>query len=206
MSESPTHKNADLQNPCGWEARYERGDIPWDLGLAPPCLEDLLLRLGPTPLRVLVPGAGYGHDALAWAQAGHLVTAIDIAPSAVARLRALAGDAGLTVEAREIDLFDLPAEMQDAFDIVWEQTCFCAIPPAQRAAYVRAMAGALRADGVLHGLFWNHGMAEGPPWNISEAEVRSVFTQAFSLDGLVAVETSAGGRKNEFLAVLRKRA
>lgn len=206
MTSRPTHKNADLQDQSGWEARYVRGQIPWDLGSAPPCLEELLVSLNGPPLRVLVPGAGYGHDALAWARSGHQVTAIDIAPSAIAGLRARALDAGVRVEALAADLFDLPESMLESFDAVWEQTCFCAIPLEQRAAYVQAMAGALRSGGVLHGLFWDHGMEQGPPWSISEQDVRSAFESAFRLEHVAAVELSAGTRQNEFLTVLRKRA
>lgn len=205
MSDGPTQKNADLHDPSGWEARYVKGDIPWDLGLAPPCLADLLAHLGPSPLRVLVPGAGFGHDALAWARSGHNVTAIDIAPSAVAGIQARALDAGLRVEALALDLFDLPAAIQESFDVVWEQTCFCAIMPAQRATYVRAMADALRAEGIFYGLFWNHGMAQGPPFSICEEDVRGAFEDEFQVERMTPVEHSAGERQNEFLAVLRKR-
>ena len=194
----------DLHVDSGWEARYQRGDTPWDLGAAPPVLEDLLVELGPSPLRVLVPGAGTGQDALAWARAGHTVTAVDIAPSAIAALRAAAAEAGLRVRAEVGDLFALPEGYGAAFDAVWEQTCFCAIQPGQRAAYVRAMAAALRPQGWLYGLFWNHGMEGGPPHDVSPEQVTDLFLPTFELRGREPVRVSAGTRSNEFLVRLQR--
>ena len=195
----------DLHVSSGWEARYQRGDLPWDLGLAPPALVDLLASWPAEPLKVLVPGAGTGHDALAWAAAGHVVTAVDIAPSAVQALRNLAADANLSVEGVEGDIFDLPQAWRGSFDVIWEQTCYCAILPAQRDDYVRAMAAVLRPAGQYVGLFWNHGMEGGPPWDVTKNDVVARFEGTFEIESLVDVPVSAGTRSHEFLTRMRRR-
>jgi SAM-dependent methyltransferase len=195
--------NSDLREKSGWEARYQRGETPWDLGGPPPCLVDLLARLDGAPLRVLVPGAGSGHDAIAWARAGHQVTAVDIAPSALALLHEHAAAAGVQVETLEADLFALPSERDASFDAVWEQTCFCAINPDQRADYVLAMVRALRAEGLYYGLFWQHGLDGGPPWNIRPADVRAAFPPHFEILSEEAVALSAGTRSHETLFTMR---
>ena len=187
-----------------WEQRYRDGNTPWDLDAAPPVLEDLVASLGPTPLRVLVPGVGSGHDAIAWARAGHQVTAFDVAPLAVTRARQRVADRGLAVEVLEADLFALPVNWDATFDIVWEQTCFCAIEPVQRGSYVAAMARVLHPDGTYYGLFWNHGMPGGPPWDVTEDEVRAVFPPRFVIASLEPVTNSVPGRHPEFLTRMQR--
>ena len=67
-----------------WAARYEEEHTPWDLGAPHPALaaeleKDLLgrRRCG-HDARAFVPGCGRGHDALALAKAGWVVTAMDM--------------------------------------------------------------------------------------------------------------------------------
>jgi SAM-dependent methyltransferase len=189
----------------GWEQRYREGRAAWDLGAAPPCLGRLLAGLPARRLRVLVPGAGFGHDAVAWARAGHQVTAVDFAPSAVAGARARARETGVAMAVLEEDLFALPATLEGAFDAVWEQTCYCAVAPKRRDEYAAAMARALVPGGTLYGLFWNHGREGGPPYDVTPAQVRDVFASRFHLLSLEPVPDSVPARGNEFLAVFRRR-
>ena len=188
--------------PDRWDARYREGIPRWDLGGAPPVLPELLAELPETSLRVLVPGAGHGHDALAWAAAGHRVTAVDYAPLAVAGMieRVEAADVRMTIH--QGDVLDLPEAFTGRFDAVWEQTCFCALARSLRADYVLSMANALRPAGTFYGLFWNHGWEDGPPFDVTPELVRSLFLPSFSEVSLKAVEHSAPGRANEFLTVL----
>ena len=196
-----------IRTGADWESRYVSGSDRWTLEVEPPCLHDLLVELdGNPPFSVLVPGAGYGVDALAWARAGHRVTAVDIAPLAVSGMLERAQDAGVELTALEADLFDLPSALRGTFDVVWEQTCFCAIRPTERAAYVDAMHGTLKPAGLFYGLFWNHGAPDGPPWTISEQEVRDQFAAHFEILALDHVAASAPRRSNEFLARMRPRA
>jgi SAM-dependent methyltransferase len=188
-----------------WERRWAAGDTPWDLGRAPAVLDDLLAGLADGPLCVLVPGAGAGHDALAWARAGHVVTAVDVAPTALVRCRESARKAGLAPTLLVADLFALPQDLRGAFDVVWEQTCFCAIPPTRRPDYARAMADVLRPRGTLHALLWNHGRPGGPPHDVRREDAQRVFAPFFEPISLVDVTGSPAGRAGEFLYTLRKR-
>ena len=191
--------------PEGWEERYREGRTHWDLGAAPPCLVRLIEGLPRGRLRVLVPGAGFGHDAIAWARAGHEVTAVDFAPSAVAGLRRRAREAGVHVAVLEADVFRLPASLDGAFDAVWEQTCYCAIAPGRRAEYVEVMARALVPGGAFHGLFWHHGREGGPPYDVTPEQVRATFAVRFELVSLEPVPDSPAARGNEFLALMGRR-
>ena len=89
-----------LGDAAGWNRRYEENTARWDLGAAPPVLVQFIASLdGPREgaRTVLVPGAGYGHDAIAWARAGYEVTAVDFAPLAVEGARARAAEQGVSL-------------------------------------------------------------------------------------------------------------
>lgn len=188
-----------------WNARYRDGNTPWERRRPPPDLLELIERLGSTKLCVLVPGAGHGTDAIAWAAAGHDVTAVDHAPDAVRLSRERSRAAGHRLRILLADILDLPTHLCGTFDAVWEQTCFCALAPDQRRGYVGAMARALRPGGLLYGLFWEHGRSGGPPYNVSEACVRSAFDDLFEIISVVAA-TPLPDREREFVVVLRRRA
>lgn len=159
-----------------WQQHYESNDTPWEKGAAHPALLEFLQK---SPLRgsVLVPGCGYGHDVRAIASTADEVVGLDIAPAAVAAADA----AGVVGGERYVlgDLFALPPRMRQAFDWVFEHTCFCAIPPARREDYVKAVAGALKPGGHLLAIFYmNPDMdpgEDGPPFGTSTAELDALF-------------------------------
>src|SRR5688572_2075018 len=123
--------------PTDWENRYQAGDTPWDKGGPHPVL-GLLIEQGEVGGRILAPGSGLGYDVRELARAADEVLGLDVAPSAVSR--ALSYPAVGKETYLHGDFFDLPAEFKGSFDMVWEHTCFCAIDPALRPAYVEAAA------------------------------------------------------------------
>ena len=196
MSREPMRCRSD------WEGRYRADDAPWDLGRAPPSLEQLVASIEDRALRVFVPGAGRGHDALCWARAGHPVTALDLAPTAVEQGRALTGEPVAWVLG---DLFALPPALRGAFDIVWEQTCLCALPPDRRFDYALAVASVLRPGGTFHGVLWEHGKEGGPPWSITEEIARDALGGAFEIERIERIPDWSKQRWNEFMIQARRR-
>lgn len=168
--------------PTDWEAQYQKGETPWDKGGPSPGLLDAL-AVEPLRGRVLVPGCGAGHDVRAIAPQAEEVIGIDIAPSAIEVARRFPRVGREHYE--HADLFSLPAEMRGSFDWVWEHTCFCAIDPTMRKAYVEAVAGALRPGGKLLAVFYldpgNASPDEGPPFEVSVAELDRLFLPRFTL-------------------------
>lgn len=195
----------------GWNDRYAEGSTGWDLGEAPPVVRRVsrdAVRAhdggdGASALRVLVPGCGRGHDAIGWAQAGATATGLDFAPLALDAARGLSERAGLPVSWVLGDVFELPEALVGVFDVVWEQTCFCAIDPGQRRAYAESMTRALAPGGVLLGLFWRHGREGGPPFNVTPEHVARAFEGLMTLESVEEVPDSVPTRQPEFLARLR---
>ncbi|MGB1698692.1 MAG: methyltransferase domain-containing protein [Nannocystaceae bacterium] len=196
----------------GWNTRYEEGRTGWDLGTAPPSLlreiaaamERHAARGVERPLRVLVPGCGRGHDALAWAQAGAEVVGLDFAALAVAEATKLAAETGLIVRYLEANVLALDPSLHGAFDVVWEQTCFCAIPREARRAYAISMTHALDQGGEFVGVFWNHGNEGGPPFDVTAAHVREAFQGLLEERALEAVADSIPARNPEFIMRLAR--
>jgi len=146
-----------------------------------------------------VPGCGRGHDALAWARAGADVVGMDFAPLAVEQATEVAERAGLPVRYLQANVLELMSEFVGAFDIVWEQTCFCAIPLETRRGYAIAMAEALDADGEFLGLFWNHGKEAGPPFDVTPAQVEEAFSGLLDERERRAIVDSVPSRTPEFV-------
>ena len=87
---------ADLDR---WEARWRERGAPVG-GPEPFLVEELASVAGP----VLDVAAGDGRNALWLARQGLAVTAVDIAPAAIARLEAAARECGLSIAGRVADL------------------------------------------------------------------------------------------------------
>lgn len=171
-----------------WEDSYQRGEAPWDLdGAAPPLAQMLAER--PAELwgggPILVPGCGKGHDVSALAEAGHEVLGLDLAPTALAEAARRYGSSA-SLRWLEGDFFDSELAAANPVGAIWEHTCFCAISPEQRGAYVEAAARWLNPRGVLVALFflnppqWEAG-EEGPPWGADREEIRGLFGSEFTI-------------------------
>lgn len=192
--------------PTDWESHYQQGDTPWEKRGPSPGLVDFLAS-EPVRGRVFVPGCGFGHDVRALAATADEVVGLDIAPSAVEAARRIPTVGGERYELG--DLFNLPAAMRGAFDWVFEHTCFCAIDPSLRAAYVEAVGGALRPGGKLLAVFYldpgNSSPAEGPPFEVSVAELDRFFFPSFTLEREWLPQHAYPGREGrEWMRVLRR--
>jgi len=190
-----------------WDARYVAGDTPWDKGAAHPAL---LARLKKTPIagRVLVPGCGAGHDVRALAARGAaFVLGLDAAPSALnlARSYPKAGNE----DYQEGDFLTGNSVPLGSFDVLFEHTCLCAIPPARRADYVRAAATALRDGGFLLAVFFTNPEnpdPHSPPFRCDLAEMGQLFSEDFEImESRAAISTYCEREGRETLCLMRKK-
>ncbi|PRP97545.1 Thiopurine S-methyltransferase [Enhygromyxa salina] len=181
-----------------WDARYAEGSDEWTLERPPAVLEQLIAGYSERQ-RVLVPGAGHGHDAFAWARSGHEVVALDFAPLAVESMRARSRELGVELEALEADVTAPPASLRGRVDLVWEQTCLCALRPEDRRPYLEAMATLLRPQGSMVALLWNHGNEGGPPFDMTPVLVERLVAGVFSIRKRERVEDSQSTRSSQYL-------
>jgi SAM-dependent methyltransferase len=165
----------DVSSARKWEADYARQTDGWDLGGSTPVFERLLSTRQLPPRRMIVLGAGRGHDARLFARHGFQVTAVDFASQAVQEMRRLA-DPAAPVEILQHDIFTLPESLNGSFDYVLEYTCFCAIDPNRRAEYADLVARLLKPNGLYIDLaFPLDGRKGGPPFAVTETEIIDLF-------------------------------
>lgn len=186
--------------PSGWFepayalARAEGVGLPWLHGTPHPYLESWLEApvTSPPGPRALVIGCGLGDDAVAVANAGLEVTAIDVSPTALAwAQQRAAGRLGAGVERihfREADLLSAPQELLGAFDLVVEVHTVPWLPGVVRDAAMAAIGGFAAPGGVVLAvtlLATDHATMEqtiGPPWPQAPSELAS-----YRAGGLVRV-------------------
>ena len=174
--------HTDVNSPEKWDANYRDGTDGWDLGDPTPVFRRLLAEGRFAPGRLIVLGAGRGHDAREFARHGFEVTAVDFSPLAAREMERLA-DPAAPVQVLQKDLFSLPAGLDGSFDYVLEYTCFCAIDPARRGDYARLVRRLLKPGGIYIDLaFPLDGRAGGPPFAVTQGEITDLFGgQGFAL-------------------------
>ncbi|MFC4726442.1 methyltransferase domain-containing protein [Glycocaulis abyssi] len=138
--------------PMDWDARFRADDAPWERkGLHPAFAHWQALGLLEGGKSIYVPGCGRGEEPLALARAGLHVTAIDLSPTAIDWQVARFAEGSLTAHLEAGDA--LAYRPDTPFDLYWEQTFLCAIPPKLREAYETGAHAQLRPGGVLLALF-----------------------------------------------------
>ena len=166
-----------------WQQRFELGQMPWDRGAPHPQLQVWLdaglLRAGQ---RVLVPGCGSGHELLALARQGLQVRGLDYTPAAVALARQRLQEAALKADVEQADVLHWQPPAQDRPDVVYEQTCLCALHPDHWQDYAAQLARWLPSGGCLLALFMQarresaaQGLVEGPPYHCDINAMRALF-------------------------------
>jgi SAM-dependent methyltransferase len=169
---------APAAQPDFWNPRYESGRTPWDFGGVPAAVTDYL-AVHPGGGRVLIPGCGSGYEVAAFSAAGYDALAIDFSPAAVAHAQHRLGEP----LARRVVLGDFfRHDFGGAFDLVYERTFLCALPPELRPAYAQRMAQVMRPGGSLAGFFYfeNTPLDDGPPWGLAPGAVEKLLGENFT--------------------------
>ena len=175
-----------------WEELYKNQDTGWDLGEVSPPLKDFFDRLPDRSLSILIPGGGRSHEAEYLHLRGFTnVHVLDFSASAIQEFLIRAHD--FPVErAHNQDFFIHKGQ----YDLIIEQTFFCALEKNRRAEYVAQMHDLLTEEGSLAGLLFNVPKNQDhPPYGGSEEEYRSLFSKKFSQISFEPVINSAKGRE-----------
>ncbi|MBC8126963.1 MAG: methyltransferase domain-containing protein [Gloeobacteraceae cyanobacterium ES-bin-144] len=189
-----------------WEEKYQKGEVFWDRG-GPSLPMKQYLERNPVSGRALVPGCGRGHEVTMAVKHGLDAMGLDIAPTGIAEARAQYPE----IAERFVvgDLFEPPAEMRGAFDVVLEHTCMSALPPELRADYRRGVDLTLRPGGLLIGVWFIDPALdpghEGPPYPFSVPALTALFADGYEIVADYVPEVAFEGREGrERLRVLRR--
>src|SRR5215831_11889521 len=171
-------KAPDSTDPDFWNVRYAAGKTPWDFGGVPSALKSFLARSS-APGRVLVPGCGSGYEVQAFHLAGYDVSAIDFSPAAVDQAKRVLGALAERVILGDFFTHDFA---QCRFDLIYERTFLCSMPPARWPDYVNRMAELLSPGGRLVGVFlYGQRSPSGPPFPLTDTDAEQLFERRFQL-------------------------
>ena len=151
------HLSADY-----WELRWQNNETGWDIGYVSPPLKRYFDQLESKQYKILIPGAGNAHEAEYLFNQGFTnVHVADFSESAINNF--LSRNPTFPKEqALVIDFFKLKA---NDFDLIIEQTFFCALNPDLREDYLVKMKSLLKTGGKLVGLLFHlPEKKDGPPY------------------------------------------
>jgi len=185
-----------------WSSRYQLGYTGWDIGSPSPPLYQYLCQLHTKNITVLVPGAGNGHEvAAAWDLGFKQIFLLDISNLPINNFLEKKPDFPSHHTIHQ-DFF----AHESQYDLILEQTFFCALDPALRTEYVKKMHRLLLPGGRLVGVLFNRQFdGAGPPFGGSATEYRQLFEPYFELEKLESCYNSIPQRLgHEVFINLRK--
>lgn len=186
-----------------WNNQYIAQATGWDLGQVSPPLKAYIDQITDKNLNILIPGCGNSYEAEYLLEQGFTkVNLIDIAPELVERLNTkFEANSNITIILG--DFFEHEGE----YDLILEQTFFCALDPVLRKNYVEKMASLLKNGGKIVGLLFSKifEMA-GPPFGGTKNEYQELFENKFDFKFFDACHNSFDKRLgNELFIVLKKK-
>ncbi|PSR02972.1 MAG: SAM-dependent methyltransferase [Bacteroidetes bacterium SW_11_45_7] len=159
-----------------WEEKYRTENLGWDIGYPAPALVDYCLGYDDRCISILIPGAGNSYEAEYLYKEGFThIDVLDISEQAIARFQ------------KRVPLF--PSEQlickdffdQDGqYDLILEQTFFCALHPSMRNQYAQHMHRLLKPGGALAGVLFDDPLYDDrPPFGGTREEYVTYFEDLF---------------------------
>jgi thiopurine S-methyltransferase len=161
-----------------WEERYANNKTGWNIGYPSTPIKDYIDQLEDKTQKILIPGAGNSFEAEhLWNLGFKNIYIIDIAKQPLDNFKGRVPDFP-DHQLLHLDFFNLDSR----FDLILEQTFFCALNTNLRTHYARHMHQLLKPKGKLAGLLFDFELTEsGPPFGGSLPEYKSHFEQKFKI-------------------------
>lgn len=186
-----------------WENRYQNNTTGWDLGEASTPIVSYLKQVDNKALKILIPGCGNAHEAEWGIQHGfNNIHVLDFATSAINNFKKRLPQFN-TDQLHQEDFFLHEGE----YDLIIEQTFFCAIDPSLRRKYALKMHSLLTDHGKLMGVLFNTDFVSGPPFGGNKLEYLNYFSDLFDIKHFDECYNSIKPRaNNELFILLEKKA
>ena len=186
-----------------WDLRYQNNEIGWDIGYISTPLKKYIDQLTNKNIKILIPGGGNSYEAEYLHNLDFKnVFVLDISPTALTNLKNRVPDFPKN-HLINIDFFKL----NNSFDLILEQTFFCALTPKLRDNYVLKMNQLLRPNGKLVGLLFNIPLnKDRPPFGGTKKEYLSYFKNYFKIEIMELSYNSISERTNNelFIKLIKK--
>jgi methyl halide transferase len=186
-----------------WDKRYLDKETGWDIGYVSTPLKEYFDQIKNKDLKILIPGAGNAYEAEYLYKNGFSnVFVLDISPVAIAEFKHRVP--AFPWENIICDDFFL---LHEQFDLIIEQTFFCALEPYLRSSYAKKMSELLVPKGKLVGLLFDTEFPkEGPPFGGSKEQYIKYFEPYFSFHTFESAYNSIKPRaeKELFINLVKK--
>lgn len=186
-----------------WESKWAKRETGWDIGFSSPAIVEYLLQYPDRKAAILIPGCGNAYEVESLYNLGFKnITVVDISPTAVDILKEKYKDReGVKVICE--DFFDHTG----IYDLIIEQTFFCAVSPLLRTRYAEKMHSLLNENGRIIGVLFNKVFDKnGPPFGGSVEEYQTLFSQYFNIQKMEECYNSIEPRKgSEVFINLKKK-
>jgi SAM-dependent methyltransferase len=181
-----------------WDERYTNNDIAWDLGEVSSPLKAYFDQLENKEIKILIPGGGNSHEAAYLFEKGFKnIWVVDLSKTAIGNIQKRIPEFPPS-QLIQGNFFN----MDDVFDLIIEQTFFCAINPNLRVDYTTKMHHLLKPKGKLVGVLFNVPLnTNKPPFGGDKSEYQEYFKPFFIIEKMEACYNSFGNRKGRELFV-----
>ena len=186
-----------------WDHRYLKNDIGWDLGEVSLPLKNYFDQLENKELKILIPGGGNSYEAEYLFNKGFSnVFVVDLSKTALDNIKKRVPN----FPSSQLILGNF-FDLHDSFDLIIEQTFFCAIHPSLREQYILKVKELLTSKGKLVGLLFNVPLhKDKPPFGGSKAEYVGFFQPHFMIKKMEACYNSHDSRQGRevFIHFIKK--
>lgn len=188
----------DLLNEDYWSGRYENEQTGWDIGYVSTPLKTYIDQLEDKSVRILIPGAGNSYEAEYLFEQGFTnVFVMDLSQAPLENLKQRVPgfpDDQLICQ----DFFDHRGQ----YDILLEQTFFCALNPELRSAYVKKASELLKPGGKIVGLMFNIPLFDDhPPFGGHKRDYEPLFRGTFDISIMETAHNSIPPRAGNELFI-----
>jgi len=162
-----------------WNDKYLNNEFGWDIGYVSTPLKNYIDVLTDKNLKILIPGAGNSYEAEYLFNLGFKnVYLCDYAEEPLKNFMDRVPKFPKE-NLLQVDFFELEGHK---FDLILEQTFFCAITPMLRTQYFEKMSEILNEKGILAGVLFNDVLnSDKPPYGGNQLLYYSYFKKLFQI-------------------------
>lgn len=182
-----------------WNNRYVDNDFGWDAGDITTPLKTYFDQLTDKSLKILIPGAGNSYESEYLFNHGFKnVFVLDFAEEPLKNIKQRCPDFPSSQLIRD-DFF----KHNGQYDLIIEQTFFCAIDPKLRSDYAKHVHSLLKPKGKLVGVLFDTEFEKaGPPFGGNKKEYEGYFNSLFDINQMEPCYNSIKPRDGKELFII----
>lgn len=181
-----------------WNNRYINNETGWDIGSISTPIKEYIDQLTDKTIKILIPGCGNAYEAEYLFENGFTnVYLIDLSPIALENFKKR-----VSKFPKNHLICDNFFNLTEHFDLIIEQTFFCAINPNLRKKYAEQVAYLLHKNGKLVGLLFNEELnSDKPPFGGYKDEYLKIFSPFLNIEIMETSYNSILPRKGRELFI-----